>query len=105
MARVSIIKGELDKAINYANAAVEEDYELYEKLQMDNMFVKIKDKINKPTEKIGRKINSPDRELEVFKHLESTGTLVGKLNNNDIQMIENISKLQEQNIDEEQKEK
>ena len=37
------------------------------------------------------------------KHLYSTCKLVGKLNNNDLQMIENVMKTRE--INEEQKEK
>lgn len=103
LARISIIKGELDKAINYINIAVEEDTEVYEKVQNDNIFVTIKDKIKKPDIENAKEANKTKREIDVEKHLYSTCKLVGKLNNNDLQMIENVMKTRE--INEEQKEK
>ena len=102
LARIAIIKGKTDKAINYANIAIEDDTELYYKFQKDNIFVTIKDKIRKPDliEEKKVKENIKESESRVFKHLDHTCKLVGKLNNNDLQMIENVMKTKEE-IDEE----
>lgn len=98
LARIAIIKGELDKAINYITIAIQEDSKLYEKMQNDNIFVTIKDKIKKPETENESKTNKKisKKELTVLQHLDSTCKLVGKLNNNDIQMIENVMKTREQ---------
>lgn len=93
LARISIIRGEEEKAINYSNIAVEIDPELYYKIQKDNIFVTIKNKINKPIkdkEKAKNKITN--KEIDVDKHLEKMTKIVGKLKNDDIQMIENVMK-------------
>lgn len=107
LARIAIIKGELDKAINYITIAIEEDSQIYEKMQNDNIFVVIKDKIKKPDLKGKNNTNKKisKKELGVEKHLENTCKLVGKLNNNDIQMIENVMKAKEKEVDEKQIEK
>ena len=64
---------------------------------------KINSKIKKPDIENAKKANKTKREIDVEKHLYSTCKLVGKLNNNDLQMIENVMKTRE--INEEQKEK
>ncbi len=102
LARIAIIKGDQERAINYANIAIEDDADLYEKIQSDNMFITIKDKINKPELNIetSKKINVSKKERQIYKHLDHTCKLVGKLNNNDIQMIENVMKTKEQTSEE-----
>ena len=94
LARIAIIKGERDKAINYANIAVEDDAALYNIFQKDNIFVTIKDKIRKPDlqQEKEKTTNITKKEERIMKHLDHTCKLVGKLNNNDIQMIENAMK-------------
>ena len=96
LSRIAIIKGKLEKAINYANLAVELDNENYQKIMDDNLFITIKNKIKKP-DNIDKNIviNITSKEQKTFKHLEKTCKLVGKLNNNDIQMVENVSKIKE----------
>lgn len=95
LARIAIIKGELDKAINYANIAVEEDYKLYQKIQKDDMFVVIKTKIKKPDNKTEKKKKLNEKEIQTDEHLDEMSKIVGKLNNNDIQMIDNFMKNKE----------
>ena len=97
LARISIIKGDLDKAVNYANIAIEDNPNNYEKIQKDIVFIKIMDRLNKPSinsnEKVTIKKLTP-KEIQISDHLEKTCNLVGKLNNDDMQMLENISKSQ-----------
>ena len=94
----------MDKAINYANIAVEDDPDLYEKFQEDTMFVIIKDKIKKPdlSKKTANRNSITEKENKIFKHMDYTCRIVGKLNNNDLQMIENTMKIKEKNNDEKQ---
>lgn len=91
LARIAIIKGEREKAINYSNVAIEIDDRLYDKIQKDNIFITIRDKINKPdrTKKVERK-EASIKEQQVEEHLEKMTKIVGKLKNDDIQMIENV---------------
>lgn len=94
LARIAIIKGEQDKAINYANIAVELDYKNYEKIQSDNIFITIKDKIKKVEASQKKEKNFDNvKEKQVNEHLEKMTKLVGKLKNDDMQMIENVMKL------------
>lgn len=103
LARVAIIKGEQDNAINYANIAIEDDNSFYNKIQNDNIFVTIKDRVNKPVAEENKNIerNLTEKEIKIFNHLSHTCKLVGKLNNNDIQMIENVMKTKEQDKNQE----
>lgn len=97
LAKIAIIKGELEKAINYADVAIEEDKTIYDKIQKDNIFVVIRNKVKKP--KVDdtniKKVTLNKEEMRVSEHLDNTYGLVGKLNNNDLQMIENIMKTKE----------
>lgn len=98
LARISMIKGDTEKAKNYINVAIEEDPNIYKKVLEENIFAPIIEVINKPQreEKIEKrnkrtkKINL--KEAQINKHLESTFKLVGRLNNDDIEMISNIKK-------------
>ena len=95
LARISIIRGEQEKAISYANIAIEIDQTLYEKIQKDTIFITILDRIKKPNNAEGiehRKIERNPKEQQVEEHLEKMTKIVGKLKNDDIQMIENVMK-------------
>lgn len=107
LARISIIKGEEQEAIEYGNMAVEEDFKNYDKMYNDNIFVTIREKLKKPEKDIENKNKKAitEKEEKVNKHLEETCKIVGKLNNNDIQMIENVMKTKEQQNIKEQVEK
>ena len=96
LARIAMIKGEIDNALNYANIAIEEDHDMYEKIQKDNIFATIKGKVNKPDIKENqKKMHLNDKEAKMNEYLDTTCKLVGKLNNNDLQMIENVMKAKE----------
>lgn len=92
LALLSVLKGDLDQAIQYMNLAIEldgEDGTVYQKMLEEEVFVKIRNKVNKPTsqEKKERKITK--REKETQKHLEEMYSLVGKLNHTDLEMMKN----------------
>lgn len=103
LARIAMIKGETEKAKNYANIAIEENPTIYEKMAEENIFMPIIDVVNKPkinieNKKRNKKKLLSKKEILIDMHLDSTCKLVGKLNNNDIEMIENVKKAKEQEI-------
>ena len=103
LARIAMIKGETDKAKNYANIAIEENPTIYEKMAEENIFMPIIDEVNKPKINVeGKKKNKKKllskKEILIDMHLDNTCKLVGKLNNNDIEMIENVKRTKKQEI-------
>ena len=91
LARIAVIKGETDKAINYLNLSIDLDDTFYEKIQKDNVFITIRDKVSKGNgNKRERSTNTSKNEVLVEEHLEKTSNIIGKLKNDDIQMIENV---------------
>ena len=107
LARIAMIKGQTDKAKNYANIAIEENPTIYEKMADENIFMPIIDEVNKPRinvedKKKNKKKLLSKKEILIDMHLDNTCKLVGKLNNNDIEMIENVKKTKEQKINKEQ---
>lgn len=103
LARIAMIKGETDKAKNYANIAIEENPTIYEKMAEENIFMPIIDEVNKPKINVeGKKKNKKKllskKEILIDMHLDNTCKLVGKLNNNDIEMIENVKRAKKQEI-------
>ena len=108
LARIAMIKGETDKAKNYANIAIEENPTLYDKMADENIFMPIINEVNKPrlnveNRKKNKKKSLSKKEILIDLHLDNTCKLVGKLNNNDIEMMANVKKSKEKeiNIDEE----
>lgn len=109
LARIAMIKGETDKAKNYANIAIEENPTTYEKMAGENIFMPIIDEVNKPktsteNRKKNRKKLLSKKEILIDIHLDRTCKLVGKLNNNDIEMIENVKKNKEAEINKDDRE-
>lgn len=103
LARIAMIKGKTDKAKNYANIAIEENPTIYEKMAEENIFMPIIDEVNKPKINVeGKKKNKKKllskKEILIDMHLDNTCKLVGKLNNNDIEMIENVKRTKKQEI-------
>ena len=43
-----MIKGETEKAKNYANIAIEEEPSIFEKMYAENIFLPIMDSVNRP---------------------------------------------------------
>ena len=103
LARIAMIKGETEKAKNYANIAIEENPTLYDKMADENIFMPIIDEVNKPRLSVDGKKKTKKRTLskkEMFidLYLDNTCKIVGKLNNNDIEMMENVKKTKQQTI-------
>lgn len=101
LARIAMVKGKIDKAKNYANIAIEEDAEIYNKILEENIFLPIVEEINKPkisaeTKKRNKKKSLSKKEKYIDEYLDNTCKLVGKLNNNDIEMIENVRRTKRQ---------
>ena len=93
LAKIYMLKGEKDKAINFVNLAIELD-SLYIQVALEEpIFIPIKGSIrcnNIDEEDIEqRKTNFTNLEISVFKHLEETYGIVGKMNINSMR-IENI---------------
>lgn len=103
LARIAMIKGETEKAKNYANIAIEENPTLYDKMVDENIFMPIIDEVNKPRLSVdGKKKNKrktlSKKEMFIDLYLDNTCKIVGKLNNNDIEMMENVKKTKQQTI-------
>lgn len=107
LARIAMIKGKTDRAKNYANIAIEENPAIYEKMTEENIFMPIIDEVNKPkmnleTKRKNKKRLLTEKEILIEMHLDSTCKLVGKLNNNDIEMMENVKRIKKQEINNQQ---
>lgn len=103
LARIAMIKGETEKAKNYANIAIEEEPSIFEKMYAENIFLPIMDSVNSPkldkdSKKKNKKKTLTRKEKQIDLHLDKTCKLVGKLNNNDIEMIENVKRTKSEEI-------
>lgn len=93
LAIISILRGHTDNAVNYLNLAIElagKDGTVYEDMMEEPLFVKIRMRVNKPSnlEKRTHKITA--REKKAQRHLAEMYNIVGKLNNSDLEMIKNV---------------
>ena len=104
LARIYIIKGERERAINYLDRAINLDSSFAKKAANDPIFLTIERYIPKNINKIIRKKTSMTKpELLVKSHLEETYLLVGKISKNDLKNM-NITKGKEINIQKEERE-
>lgn len=97
LARISMIKGKTAEAKNYANIAIEENPKIFDKMSEENIFAPIMDEVNKPKikqeeKRRGKRKTLTKKEKMIDQHLDDTCKIVGKLNNNDIEMMENVKK-------------
>ena len=93
IAQIAMLKGEEEKAVNYINLAIQMDYEIYEKIIKDPIFFAIKARIQPNLEKTKLEAKMNEKEKKAREHLKNTYILVGRLNNNDIKMMENMRKV------------
>ena len=88
LAKIYMIKGDKDTAVQALNIAIDLDNNLYKKAVEDTVFIPIKGYINYPSideEDIEQKPSKASKkEKKVRKHLEDTYNLVGKLNYKEI---------------------
>lgn len=83
LAKIKIINGEKDLAIQYANIAVEINPNIIKNMERDVYFTVIIAKVKaKDERKVNTKLN--DKEEEIIKHLNKTYTVVEKLTQDDI---------------------
>ena len=98
IARISMIKGNVSKAKNYANISIEENPLMFERMVSENIFAPIIDELNRPkNSRINKGKMISQREKMIDEHLHDTTNIVGKLSNNDLEMIENIRKNRQEN--------
>lgn len=102
LAKINIIKGEKEKAINYANIAIEVDARrIVPKIKNEDVFIPIIAKINIPfnldalnEERKGQKLSQKD--IMAKEHLEEMVDKTRKLGYSDIEIL-NRNKKREQN--------
>ena len=85
-----MLKGEEEKAVQYLNAAVDENPEIYDRIRKELIFKIIFNKVEKPSknkEPKKVKIKPTKKEKETMLHLKHTYELVGNLNHNDIKAM------------------
>lgn len=106
IARIAMINGNLEQAQNYANIAIEENPLMYDRMAEENIFSPIIEKIHKPQNGSKRKTEKEitQREKMIDIHLHEMTNLVGKLSNNDLDMIENMKKNKERIMEQERDE-
>lgn len=109
LARISMIKGKTAEAKNYANIAIEENPKIFDKMSEENIFAPIMDEVNKPKikqeeKRRGKRKTLTKKEKTIDQHLDDTCKLVGKLNNNDIEMMENVKKSKRLDVQNEKEE-
>ena len=109
LARISMIKGKTAEAKNYANIAIEENPKIFDKMSEENIFAPIMDEVNKPKikqeeKRRGKRKTLTKKEKTIDQHLDDTCKVVGKLNNNDIEMMENVKKSKRLDVQNEKEE-
>lgn len=109
LARISMIKGKTAEAKNYANIAIEENPKIFDKMSEENIFAPIMDEVNKPKikqeeKRRGKRKTLTKKEKMIDQHLDDTCKIVGKLNNNDIEMMENVKKSKRLDVQNEKEE-
>lgn len=83
LAKIKLIAGQKDIAINYANIAIETNPKIIKTIEKDAYFAIIMGKIQvKPDRQVNTKLN--DKEEKLIEHLNKTYTVVEKLTQNSI---------------------
>lgn len=93
LSQVAILKGDKEKAINYMNIAIELDSSIYNKVQREDVFTSIKNRIKKPEKKLQeekRRTKLLLKERKALNHLSKTCSLISGLNNDDITVFKNV---------------
>ena len=104
LAKINVIKGEKEKAINYANIAIEVDAKkIVPKIKNEDVFIPILAKINIPfnldtidEDRKGPKLS--EREIMVKEHLEEMVDKTRKLGYNDIDILNRNKRKQQEEL-------
>lgn len=85
LAKIYMIRGDRENAVKYLNVAIEVDPYMYQKAEIEPIFIPIKAYMNFPNleETEPKKITLTKKEQSTQKHLEETTKLVGKLSHNE----------------------
>lgn len=96
LAKISLIKGNKDQAIKYANVAIQENpKKIVEKIQKDVVFATIIAKLSIPFNldvEEERKQELTQKELKAKKHLEDMVEITKKIGYNDIKIEKKVEK-------------
>ena len=76
-----MLKGDQDRAVGYANIAIEIDKRMYKRVSRQDIFAPVMSQIRSGKSKI-RKNDLTKQEFRTRKHLEDTFALVSKMTNN-----------------------
>ncbi len=103
LSKIYMLKGDKDKAILFANKAIELDSSYFEIIEKEKLFDPIKNLLTRPEKSIKRikKLSEKDREIQ--KYLEETVYLIDDMNKNEIknrasQRVDQIFKSKEKEI-------
>ena len=89
LSKINLLKNNIEKAVIYANMAIEIEPEIIKRIENDETFAIILGKISRKTpKKVKTKLN--EKEIETIEHLGKTYNVVEKLTDN--MKIENIEK-------------
>lgn len=80
---ILLMKGEKDRAVSYINIAIELDYNIYKRVQNQEIFSTIMEEI-RPGNGKKHKYKLTYQELKTKKHLDDTFNLIGKMKQNEI---------------------
>lgn len=107
LSQVALLKGDKEKATNYMNIAIGLEPRLYEKVQKETVFTPIQQSVIEPTKEAlesARKNKLPPKDKRAINHLSKTCTLVSSLNNDDIKMMANVKKRENQKMEKQREE-
>ncbi len=105
LAKIYMVKGDKDKAILFANKAIELDDSYYETISKEKIFEPIKKLISIPEKSIKRVKKISEKDKEIQKYLEETVFLIDDMNKNEIknratERVNEIFKSKEKEISE-----
>ena len=102
LAKIFMMRGERDKAVNFANKAIELDDVYLDIIAKDEVFSSIKSYLTVSVKMEQKEVKKLKKEDElVQKHLEETYTLIEDLNDNEIKnrankKVDDIFRLEEE---------
>ena len=81
LAIISMLKGEIDRAVGYVNIAIELDRRMYKRVCNQEIFLPIMDQIRTEQTR-NHRYHLTYQELKTRKHLDDTFSLINKIKDN-----------------------
>lgn len=94
LAIIYLLKGDKDRAVSYANIAIELDKKIYKRICRQELFAPVMDQIRNESNK-DRKNTLTLQELKTKKHLEDMFALVSKMTSNGRKINKNDSRIKQ----------